>query len=219
MPVVVNGVRQFLKAIDELDDDMYANVKAQLKTPMLKVAQLTKQEFPDNTNVLSGWLKQAPRVEGQRAPFPAYDQAKAQAGIKYKLGPNKKNNKGYSVYNYVSNEDRAGMVFEWAGRKNPRGTAGASLNPNASIQFIEALNTKNPLVDATVVGSVGRRGRRNKGRALYKVWAKEQGPIYANIEKALNEAITAYYKKMPLERQREVIGFYKERRARGFKGV
>jgi len=216
MPVVVNGVKQFLKAIDELDDDMYKNVKAQLKTPMLKVAQLTKQEFPDNSNVLSGWLKQAPRVEGQRAPFPAYDQAKAQGGIKYKLGPNKKNNKGYSVYNYVSNEERSGMVFEWAGRKNPQGTVGASLNPNASIQFIQALP---PLVDATLAGSPGRRGRRNKGRALYKVWAKEQGPIYANIEKALKDAITAYYKKMPLERQREVIGFYKERRARGFKGM
>ena len=217
MPVVVNGVREFLKAIDQLDDDMYKNVKAQLKTPMLKVAALTKREFPDNAGVLSGWLKQAPEVAGQKKPFPAYDQSQAQGGIKYKLGPNKKNNKGYSVYNYVSNENRAGMVFEWAGRKNKQGTpGGASLNPNASAEFIAALP---PLVDATLKGSVGRRGRRNTGRALYKVWEKEQGPIYANIEKALNDAIFAYYKKLPLEKKGQVLQFYKERSARGFTGV
>jgi hypothetical protein len=211
MPVVVNGVREFLKAIDQLDDDMYKNVKAQLKTPMLKIAQLTKREFPNNENVLSGWLKQAPG----KSAFPAYDQGQAQAGIKYKLGPNKKNKKGYSVYNYVSNENRAGMIFEWAGRKNmPEGEG--SLNPNAPAQFNSALP---PLVDATLKGSVGRRGRRNTGRALYKVWAKEQGPIYANIEKALNDAIFAYYKKLPLEKKGQVLGFYKERSARGFKGV
>jgi hypothetical protein len=105
------------------------------------------------------------------------------------------------------------MVFEWAGRKNPQGTAGgASLNPNASAEFINALPE---LFDATLAGSVGRRGRRNKGRALYKVWAKEQGPIYADIQKALNDAITAYYKKMPLEKQQEVIGFYRGMRSRG----
>ena len=217
MPVVVNGVREFLKAIDELDEDMYKNVKNTLKTPMIKVAQKSKDEFPSNQNVLSGWLKQAEPMEGQRRPFPAYDQATARQGIKYKLGPNKKNNKGYSVYNYVSNENRAGMVFEWAGRKNKQGTpGGASLNPNASAEFIAALP---PLVDATLQGSVGRRGRRNKGRALYKVWAKEQGPIYANIEKALNDAIFAYYKKLPLEKKGQVLQFYKERSARGFTGV
>ena len=213
MPVVVNGVSQFLKALREIEDDTFDNVKARLKTPMLKVAALTKNEFPNNQNVLSGWLKQAPQQAGQRRPFPAYDQRTAQSGIKYKLGPNKKNKKGYSVYNYVSNENPAGMVFEWAGRKNAQGTkSGASLNPNASEEFINALPE---LFDATLAGSVGRRGRRNKGRALYKVWAKEQGPIYADIQKALNDAITAYYKKMPLAKQQEVIGFYRATRSRG----
>jgi len=213
MPVVVNGVSQFLKALREIEDDTFDNVKARLKTPMIRVAALTKNEFPDNKSVLSGWLKTAQPMKGQTRPFPAYDQAKAQAGVKYKLGPNKKNRSGYAVYNYVSNENPAGMIYEWAGRKNAHGTpGGASLNPNASAEFIDALP---PLFDATLAGSVGRRGRRNKGRALYKVWAKEQGPIYADIQKALNEAITAYYKKMPLERQREVIGFYKGMRSRG----
>jgi hypothetical protein len=215
MPVVVNGVREFLKAIDQLDDDMYKNVKAQLKTPMLKVAALTKREFPDNAGVLSGWLKQAPEVAGQKKPFPAYDQGQAQGGIKYKLGPNKKNRSGYSVYNYVSNESAAGAIYETAGRKTT-GAQGASLNPNAGVQFIQALPN---VVDATLAGSVGRRGRKNKGRVIYKVWAKEQGPIYADLKKALDDAIFAYYKKMPLEQRSQVIGFYKERRARGFRGV
>jgi hypothetical protein len=215
MPVVVNGVREFLKAIDQLDDDMFKNVKASLKTPMIKVANRSKAEFPSNQNVLSGWLKQAEPQEGQRRPFPAYDQATARQGIKYKLGPNKKNRSGYSVYNYVSNESAAGAIYETAGRKTT-GAQGASLNPDAGVQFIQALPN---VVDATMAGSVGRRGRKNKGRIIYKVWKEEQGEVYANLKKALDDAIFAYYKKMPLEQKSQVLGFYKERSARGFKGV
>jgi hypothetical protein len=215
MPVVVNGVREFLKAIDQLDDDMFKNVKASLKTPMIKVASRSKAEFPSNQNVLSGWLKQAEPREGQRRPFPAYDQATARQGIKYKLGPNKKNKSGYSVYNYVSNKSAAGAIYETAGRKTT-GAQGASLNPDAGVQFIQALPN---VVDATMAGSVGRRGRKNKGRVIYKVWKEEQGEVYANLKKALDDAIFAYYKKMPLEQKSQVLGFYKERSARGFKGV
>ena len=215
MPVVVNGVREFLKAIDQLDDDMFKNVKASLKTPMIKVASRSKAELPSNQNVLSGWLKQAEPREGQRRPFPAYDQATARQGIKYKLGPNKKNRSGYSVYNYVSNESAAGALYETAGRKTT-GAQGASLNPDAGVQFIQALPN---VVDATMAGSVGRRGRKNKGRVIYKVWKEEQGEVYANLKKALDDAIFSYYKKMPLEQKSQVLGFYKERSARGFKGV
>jgi len=168
MPVVVNGVREFLKAIDEIDEDMYKNVRASLKTPMLKTTFKAKQNLPSNQNVLSGWLKQAEPQEGQRRPFPAYDQA------------------------------------------------GASLNPNAGIQFIAAL----PQVeDATMAGSVGRRGRKNKGRVIYKAWKEEQGDAYKGIQKAIDEAIFEYYKKLPLEKKGQVLGFYKERSARGFRGV
>jgi hypothetical protein len=215
MPVVVNGVREFLKAIDEIDEDMYKNVRASLKTPMLKTTFKAKQNLPSNQNVLSGWLKQAEPQEGQRRPFPAYDQATARAGIKYKLGPNKKNRKGYSVYNYVSNESAPGAIYETAGRKTD-GSQGASLNPNAGIQFIAAL----PQVeDATMAGSVGRRGRKNKGRVIYKAWKEEQGDAYKGIQKAIDEAIFEYYKKLPLEKKGQVLGFYKERSARGFRGV
>jgi len=215
MPVVINGVREFLKAVDEIDADMYKNVKDSLKTPMIKVAYKAKQYLPSNQDVLSGWLKQAEPQEGQRRPFPAYDQATARSGIKYKLGPNKKNRKGYSVYNYVSNESAPGAIFETAGRKT-QGAQGASLNPDAGVQFIQALPQ---VVDATLAGSVGRRGRKNKGRAIYKAWSEDQGKIYEDLKKAIDEAIFQYYKKLPLEKKGQVLGFYKERQARGFTGV
>jgi hypothetical protein len=215
MPVVVNGVREFLKAIDEIDEDMYKNVRASLKAPMLQTANKAKQYLPTNQNVLSGWLKQAPQQPGQRRPFPAYDQQTARSEIKYKLGPNKKNKKGYSVYNYVSNESAAGAIYETAGRKTS-GQGGASLNPNAGIQFIAALPG---VEDATMAGSVGRRGRKNKGRVIFKAWKEEQGDAYKAIEKAINDAVFDYYKKLPLEKKGQVLGFYKERSARGFKGL
>jgi len=215
MPVVVNGVREFLKAIDEIDEDMYKNVRASLKAPMLQTANKAKQYLPSNQNVLSGWLKQAPQQPGQRRPFPAYDQQTARSEIKYKLGPNKKNKKGYSVYNYVSNESAAGAIYETAGRKTS-GQGGASLNPNAGIQFIAALPG---VEDATMAGSVGRRGRKNKGRVIFKAWKEEQGDAYKAIEKAINDAVFDYYKKLPLEKKGQVLAFYKERSARGFKGL
>lgn len=215
MPVVVNGVREFLKAIDEIDEDMYKNVRASLKQPMLKTSAKAKQYLPSNQNVLSGWLKQAEPQEGQRRPFPAYDQATARAGIKYKLGPNKRNRKGYSVYNYVSNESAPGAIYETAGRKTD-GAQGASLNPNAGAQFIAALPQ---VTDATMAGTVGRRGRKNKGRAIYKAWKEEQGDAYKDIQKAIDKAIFEYYKKLPLEKKGQVLGFYQERSARGFRGV
>ena len=215
MPVVVNGVREFLRAIDEIDEDMYKNVRASLKAPMVKTAVKAKQNLADNQDVLSGWLKETEPQEGQRRPFPAYNQATARAGIKYKLGPNKRNRKGYSVYNYVSNESAAGAIYETAGRKT-NGSQGASLNPKAGEQFIAAL----PKVeDATMAGTVGRRGRKNKGRVIYKAWKEEQGDAYKGIQKAIDDAIFAYYKKLPLEQKSKVLGFYKERSARGFKGV
>jgi hypothetical protein len=182
---------------------------------MLQTANKAKQYLPSNQNVLSGWLKQAPQQPGQRRPFPAYDQQTARSEIKYKLGPNKKNKKGYSVYNYVSNESAAGAIYETAGRKTS-GQGGASLNPNAGIQFIAALPG---VEDATMAGSVGRRGRKNKGRVIFKAWKEEQGDAYKAIEKAINDAVFAYYKKLPLEKKGQVLGFYKERSARGFKGL
>jgi hypothetical protein len=70
-----------------------------------------------------------------------------------------------------------------------------------------------------MAGSVGRRGRKNKGRVIFKAWKEEQGDAYKAIEKAINDAVFAYYKKLPLEKKGQVLGFYKERSARGFKGL
>jgi hypothetical protein len=164
MPVVVNGVREFLKAIDQLDDDMFTNVKASLKTPMIKVANRSKAEFPSNQNVLSGWLKQAEPREGQRRPFPAYDQSQARAGIKYKLGPNKKNRSGYSVYNYVSNESAAGAIYETAGRK----TAGGRFSPKLNGEL---------------------KGRdKYQGRLIFRAWEEDKGNANAAVLKAIFNA-------------------------------
>ena len=134
MPVEVVGVKDVLKGLEFIDEDMYKNVRASLKAPMLKTANKAKQYLPSNQNVLSGWLKQAPQQPGQRRPFPAYDQQTARSEIKYKLGPNKKNKKGYSVYNYVSNESAAGAIYETAGRKTS-GQGGVAEIASSSLSF------------------------------------------------------------------------------------
>ena len=220
MPVVVNGVREFLKAIDEIDEDMYKNVRASLKTPMLKTANKAKQYLPANQNVLSGWLKQAPQQPGQRRPFPAYDQQTAQSEIKYKLGPNKKNKKGYSVYNYVSNESPAGAIYETAGRKNPQGRAPImsttlkelgnvqgyegkksgkkrstrdynSNNPFAGYQFVSALE---PVTSQPKTKGVRSGGVKTKGRLIYKAFANQSPQIYQAILNAINATAVDFNK-------------------------
>ena len=171
MPVVVNGVREFLKAVDEIDEDMYKNVKDSLKAPMIKVAYKAKQYLPSEQNVLSGWTKSAEPQEGQRRPFPAYDQSTARSGIKYKLGPNKKNRKGYSVYNYVSNESAPGAIYETAGRKNP----GGNFSPR-------------------LPGSIIGQGKMS-GRALFKAYAENEGKAQSAVLKAIEDAYKAFQKK------------------------
>jgi len=52
-----------------------------------------------------------------------------------------------------------------------------------------------------------------------KVESKNPEIKAEDLKKAIDEAIFQYYKKLPLEKKGQVLGFYKERAARGFTGV
>jgi hypothetical protein len=200
MPVNVTGVKQLQKALRTFDAELLKAMNYDIKGTMLPIRDKARSYLPlqNDEALLSGWAK--PTASGATAKyraFPSYDYATAKAGITYKAGSNKRNRGGWSVTNYVSNESAPGAIYETAGRKNKYGTKNvASLNPNASIQFIESLP---PLVDARVVGAIGRPSRKQTGRLIYRAWAEDSGKVYAKVLQAIENTCNAFNSKQKAE--------------------
>jgi hypothetical protein len=138
--------------------------------------------------------------------FPKYNQQQVIEGIKYSAGANKRNSKGWSANNYVSNISAPGAIYETAGRKNPGGAPwiglqadvnnkeiSHSLNPRAGAQFIAAMPG---LVNARPQGMVGNnRGYKQKGRLVFRAAAEEQGKAMGHILKALEKTATTFKRR------------------------
>jgi len=191
MPVNVTGVKQLQTALRKFDDELLKAMGNDIKAVMLPIRDKARNYLPLQNEVLSGWGKATASVStANYRAFPAYNYQVAKAGIKYKAGSNKRNRNGWAVTNYVSNESAPGAIYETAGRKVGAGRNDtASLNPNASFQFIAALP---PLVDARVVGQRGRPSRKQQGRLIYRAWAEDNGKVYSRVLKAIENTCNAF---------------------------
>jgi hypothetical protein len=189
MPVNVTGVKQLLKAMRAVDDDLYKEMNTSIKAVMIPIRDTARSYLPRQEDVLSGWGKPTASIAtANYRAFPAYDYQTAKTGIKYKAGSNKRNRNGFSVTNYVSNESAPGAIYETAGRKHPRGRIGTeSLNPNASIQFIQALPEIKNNYKAT--------GRKRDGRLIYRAWAEDSGKVYKKVVDAVEKAASMFNAK------------------------
>jgi hypothetical protein len=189
MPVNVTGVKQLQKAMRAVDDDLFNEMSTGIKAVMLPIRDKAREYLPRQDEVLSGWgTATASIATANYRAFPAYNYQTAKTGIKYKAGSNKRNRNGFSVTNYVSNESAPGAIYETAGRKNPRGTTGgASLNPNASIQFIEAL--------PEMMNNFRATGRKRDGRLIYRAWAEDSGKVYKKVVDAVEKTANKFNAK------------------------
>jgi hypothetical protein len=189
MPVNVTGVKQLQKAMRAVDDDLFNEMSTGIKAVMLPIRDKARGYLPRQDDVLSGWgTATASIATANYRAFPAYNYQTAKTGIKYKAGSNKRNRNGFSVTNYVSNESAPGAIYETAGRKNPRGTTGgASLNPNASIQFIEAL--------PEMMNNFRATGRKRDGRLIYRAWAEDSGKVYKKVVDAVEKTANKFNAK------------------------
>jgi hypothetical protein len=172
-----------------VDDDLFKEMNTSIKAVMLPIRDKARGFLPRQDEVLSGWGRPTASVAtANYRAFPAYDYQTAKTGIKYKAGSNKRNRNGFSVTNYVSNESAPGAIFETAGRKNPRGTTGgASLNPNASIQFIESL--------PEMTNNYKTTGRKRDGRLIYKAWSEDSGKVYKKVVDAVEKTANKFNAK------------------------
>ncbi len=207
MPVNVSGIKEMKKALGLVDKDLLKEVQGEIRAAMIPIRDKARGYAPADSAVLSGWTKSAGLIGPSRyRTFPKYNQQQVIDGIKYSAGKNKRNNKGWSANNYVSNQSAPGAIYETAGRKNPDGAPfiglnadvnnkeiSHSLNPRAGAQFIAAMPA---LVNARPQGMSGNnRGYKQKGRLIYRAASEEQGKAMGHILKALEKTATTFQKR------------------------
>jgi hypothetical protein len=217
MPVEVVGVKDVLKGLEFIDEDMRQRIRTAIDPLMRGVAFKAKGFVPNNTDVLSGWA----RASGNPGTFPKYDARVARAGIGYNPGENKTFQNGFKVSNYVYNASRPGAIYEVAGRLNPQGRAPFTFkhegsgtyvkrsarskaldyydsnNPFASQQFVAALE---PVTKQPKIKDIRSSGRKTQGRLIYKAWAQDSTKVYDAILKAINATAIQFNKSTEIKK-------------------
>lgn len=210
MPAEVVGVKEVMKGLSFIDEDMYNRIKKVLDPQMRQVEATAKGYVPSNAEVLSGWSKPITSQVDYR-PFPKYDANNVRGGIGYKEGQNRRFKNGFQVENYVYNISAAGRIYETAGRLNPQGRAPfTSINPGGGTlafkqsgsarsksRATRSYNSNNPfagyqfvtdlpeLTKQPKIKDVRSAGRKGSGRLIYRAWAKDSPKIYDSIVKAI----------------------------------
>ena len=220
MPVEVVGVKDVLKGLEFIDEDMRQRIRTAIDPLMRGVASKAKGFVPDNGSVLSGWSKPSnPAINFK--PFPKYDAAIVKSGIGYNPGENKTFKNGFKVSNYVYNASRPGAIYEVAGRLNPQGRAPftfrhegsgtyvkksarskalqeyKSNNPFASQQFVAALE---PVTKQPKIKDIRSAGRKTQGRLIYKAWAQDSTKVYDAILNAINATAIQFNKSTEIKK-------------------
>ena len=217
MPVEVVGIKDVLKGLEFIDEDMRIRIRTAIDPLMRGVAFKAKGFVAANTDVLSGWA----RASGNPGTFPKYDASVVRGGIGYNPGENKTFRNGFKVSNYVYNASRPGAIYEVAGRLNPQGRAPFTFkhegsgtyvkksarskaldyydsnNPFASQQFVGALE---PVTKQPKIKDIRGAGRKTQGRLIYKAWAQDSTKVYDAILKAINATAIQFNKATEIKK-------------------
>jgi hypothetical protein len=217
MPVEVVGIKDVLKGLEFIDEDMRIRIRTAIDPIMRGVAFKAKGFVAANTDVLSGWA----RASGNPGTFPKYDASVVRGGIGYNPGENKTFRNGFKVSNYVYNASRPGAIYEVAGRLNPQGRAPFTFkhegsgtyvkrsarskaldyydsnNPFASQQFVAALE---PVTKQPKIKDIRSAGRKTQGRLIYKAWAQDSTKVYDAILKAINSTAIQFNKSTEIKK-------------------
>ena len=216
MPEQLKGGARLRKALNAFTSNFAEDTQSELGKAMAPIALKARGFMPSTIN-LSGWQEgnQKGRWESR-----AWNAAEARAGVGYSTTPSRPNRKGFTTLARIVNASAAGAIYETAGRKNPEGrkhgamvpvvypkhvnygkmtrskgkNLSGSNNPYAGMQFIDALNEQGLIVDANSRTGVGRRGRKMKGRAIFRAWKEDGGKTNAAVNKAIEASKSKFYK-------------------------
>lgn len=217
MPVVIEGIKEVLGGLNNIDEDMRRRIVFITAPMMRRVAAKAQGYVPGNQDVLSGWAKAGPNT----GKFPKYDAAVARAGIGYNRGENKTFANGWKVASYVYNASRPGAIYEVAGRLNPEGRApftfkhegsGTYVKKSARSRALQEYKSNNPFASQQFVAALPKvtaqpkikdmrgGGRKTKGRLIYRAWAEDSPDIYRAVIRAVNVTAELFNKKTEIKK-------------------
>jgi hypothetical protein len=176
MPVNVTGVKEIVRAMKNVDPELNKQMQKTIRDAMIPIRDKARGYLPSNSDVLSGWARINVTPEQKYRAFPFYDETIASNGVYFSSGQSKRNSAGFSFTHFVANKSASGAIFETSGRKNPGGSSRSrSINPDAGVNFIQSAQQQSPLTGSG----------KERGRAIYRAWAEDQGKVYPAVIRAV----------------------------------
>ena len=164
MPASVKGGVKLRKALRAFAPDLAKETQKKVAGALKPITKTAKGYFPDNGQVLSGWLAR----EGSQSRFPSYNARIVKAGVGYKTSPSKPNRRGFRSLARVFNKSAAGAIYETMGRKSP------------SSRFVQNQNSK--------YGSSMKGDGKMEGRALFRAYEENNGKARDAVLNAIKSA-------------------------------
>ena len=164
MPASVKGGVKLRKALRAFAPDLAKETQKEIAGALKPITKTAKGYFPDDGQVLSGWLTR----EGSQARFPSYNARIVKAGVGYKTSPSKPNRRGFRSLARVFNKSAAGAIYETMGRKTP------------SSRFVQNQNSK--------YGSSMKGDGKMEGRALFRAYEENNGKARDAVLNAIKSA-------------------------------
>ena len=164
MPASVIGGVKLRKALRAFAPDLAKETQKEVAGALKPITKTAKGYFPDDGQVLSGWLAR----EGSQSRFPSYNARIVKAGVGYKTSPSKPNRRGFRSLARVFNKSAAGAIYETMGRKTP------------SSRFVQNQNSK--------YGSSMKGDGKMEGRALFRAYEENNGKARDAVLNAIKSA-------------------------------
>ena len=164
MPASVKGAVALRKSLRAFAPDLAKETQKEVAGALKPITKTAKGYFPDDGQVLSGWLAR----EGSQARFPSYNARIVKAGVGYKTSPSKPNRRGFRSLARVFNKTAAGAIYETMGRKTP------------TSRFVQNQTSK--------YGSSMKGDGKMEGRALFRAYEENNGKARDAVLKAIKSA-------------------------------
>jgi hypothetical protein len=164
MPASVKGAVALRKSLRAFAPDLAKETQKKIAGALKPITKTAKGYFPDDGEVLSGWLAR----ENSQARFPSYNARIVKAGVGYKTSPSKPNRRGFRSLARVFNKSAAGAIYETMGRKTP------------SSRFVQNQSSK--------YGSSMKGDGKMEGRALFRAYEENNGKAREAVLAAIKSA-------------------------------
>ena len=164
MPASVKGAVALRKSLRAFAPDLAKETQKEVAGALKPITKTAKGYFPDDGQVLSGWLAR----ENSQARFPSYNARIVKAGVGYKTSPSKPNRRGFRSLARVFNKTAAGAIYETMGRKTP------------TSRFVQNQTSK--------YGSSMKGDGKMEGRALFRAYEENNGKARDAVLKAIKSA-------------------------------